>query len=176
MPGAPTSTRAPSPSGESWPASATTAGRASRAAAAAASTARTCTGRCFPATPGSPTTSWRSRSLTARAESRRRSTRCRTTWSKRRIESQRRAHGRAAGGSRCLASTGPQRAEVDGGVARLPAREEALDRRVEHDLLQFLEREEPCRAYRLVLRLHVLERATRDVGPEDDVDDVLLRQ
>ena len=37
----------------------------------------------------------------------------------------------------------PERAEVDGRVAGLPALQEALDRRVHDDLVQLVEREEP---------------------------------
>src|SRR5439155_7542452 len=66
----------------------------------------------------------------------------------------------------------PERAEVDGRVAGPPALHEPRDRRVEHDLLQLVEREEPRAAYRRVLRLDVLERAVGEIRTEDDVHDV----
>ena len=120
--------RAPSRSAASSRASATTARRASRAAATSASTAPTCTARCCRATRGSPTgcSPRRSRTPGGRGALRRRSP----------DELEREAHAVSAArararGGRVLAR--PERAEVHGRVARLPALEEPLDRRVDDD-------------------------------------------
>src|SRR5205823_10845905 len=75
---------------------------------------------------------------------------------------------RTEAGSRC-----PQRAEVDGRVAGLPAAEEALDRRVQNDPVEVLQAEEAVAADRGVVRRHCLEGARAEVAGEDDVDDVL---
>src|SRR5581483_4774401 len=67
----------------------------------------------------------------------------------------------------------PQRAEVRGGIARLPAAEEALDGRMQCDAVEVGGVEQPVPAYRGVLRGHGLERPSGEVGREDDVHDVL---
>src|SRR5437588_3641591 len=71
---------------------------------------------------------------------------------------------------------GPERAEIDGGVAGLPAREEALDRRVHDDLPQLVVTEEARAPDRGVARFDIPERAVREIGREDDVHDVLARE
>ena len=73
-----------------------------------------------------------------------------------------------------LRRTNPERTEVHRGVARPPALDEALHRRVEDDLLELVEREQPQPADGRVVRLDVLERAVREVDAEDDVDDVAV--
>src|SRR2546421_5683399 len=70
----------------------------------------------------------------------------------------------------------PEGAEIDGRVARLPAGEEALDRRVEHDRLELVEAEKPVAADGRVLRGHRLERAAAEIAREDDVHHVLRRE
>src|SRR5579864_1108424 len=67
----------------------------------------------------------------------------------------------------------PQRAEVRGGVAGLPAAEEALYGWMQRDAIEVGGVEQPMTAYRGVLRGHRLERPAGEVGREDDVDDVL---
>ena len=49
------------------------------------------------------------------------------------------APGLAARALRVVELRRPERAEIDGRVARPPAREEALDRRVEHDVVELVE-------------------------------------
>src|SRR5437763_4125376 len=70
-------------------------------------------------------------------------------------------------------SRSPQGAQVHRWVAGLPAAQEALDRRVEHDALELVDREQPMPLHGGVLRGHRLERAPAEVAGEDDVDDVL---
>ena len=70
----------------------------------------------------------------------------------------------------------PERAEVGDRVARLPAPEEALDRRMEDDLVQLDGREQAVPLHGRILGAHGLERPAREVGREDDVDDVLRRE
>ena len=129
------STPARSRSAESSPASATTASHATRAAATGASTARTCTARCCPATRGSPTGCLPRRSPTPRAtieatpfaplERRARAAR-RTPVSAeagpRRAADKLVGLARFALQARLTRLARPERAEVHGGVARLPAR------------------------------------------------------
>src|SRR6266550_1731686 len=67
----------------------------------------------------------------------------------------------------------PEGAEVHGRVARLPAAEEALERRVEHDVVELAGVEEAMPAYGGVLRGDALEGTAGEVGGEDDVHDVL---
>ena len=52
---------------------------------------------------------------------------------------------------------GPERAQVHGRIARLPAGEKALDRRVEDDLVEFFEREQTVPADRRIGRRDRLE-------------------
>ena len=70
----------------------------------------------------------------------------------------------------------PERAEIDGRVARLPAAEEALDRRMEHDVVELGRVEEPVAADGRVGRGDALERAAGEIAGEDDVHDVLRRR
>ena len=49
-------------------------------------------------------------------------------------------------------SRSPERAEIDRRVSRLPAAEEALDRRMQDDLVQLVGREEPVAAHGRILR------------------------
>ena len=84
--------------------------------------------------------------------------------------------GGARSSARRPVLAGPEGAEIDGRVARLPAREEALDRRVHDDVLQLLAGEQPRALDRCVPRLDVVERPVRQVGGEDDVDDVAAGQ
>ena len=70
----------------------------------------------------------------------------------------------------------PQRAEVDDRVAWPPARQEALDRRVEHDLLELRDGEEPVPPDGGVARCHGVERPVAEVSREDDVHDMLRRE
>ena len=67
----------------------------------------------------------------------------------------------------------PQGAEIDGRVARAPAGEKPLDRRVEHDLVELPQCEQPVPADGRVGRGDRLERPAPEVAREDDVDDVL---
>ena len=157
----------------SSPASATTARPASRAAASVARSGRTSTGRCCRATRGSPTCSSPGRSRTRPAQSRA------PRAARRRARAPRRTRVAAGAGARGAAagppdgrSLGPARAEVDAGVARLPPREEALDRRVQRDAVELVELEEPVAAHCRVLETAPLERPVELAG-EDDVDDVL---
>src|SRR2546423_4242257 len=173
MPAARSSTRAPSRSAACSPGSGTTGGRDTKAAASSASTARTCTARFFRATRGSPTGCSRRRWPTSASTST--WAHCPMPWSARRTRSPPAGRAAAAAAPRRLLAR-PERAEVDGRVARLPALEEPLDRWMDDDLLQLVVREEPrpfdCR----VARLHVREGAVREVGGEDDVHHVLPRR
>src|SRR5262249_17780032 len=67
----------------------------------------------------------------------------------------------------------PESAEVHAWISRLPAREEALDGRMEHDLVEFADREQAVAADCGVLRGHLLQRPAGKVAGEDDVHDVL---
>ena len=69
----------------------------------------------------------------------------------------------------------PERPEVDGRVAGLPAGEKALDRRVQDDLVELAQPEQPVAANRGVGGGDRLQRPPAEVGREDDVDDVLRR-
>src|SRR5439155_22549006 len=77
---------------------------------------------------------------------------------------------RACAGS---GSRRPQCAEVDGGIARLPAAEETLDRWMEDDAVEILDAEEAMSAHGGVVRGDGLERAGAKIAGEDDVHDVL---
>src|SRR6266545_3811190 len=70
----------------------------------------------------------------------------------------------------------PERAEVDGRVARLPATQEPLDRRMQHDDVEIGDSEQAVPADGCVLRCHAFERAPTEIAREDDVDDVLRRE
>ena len=81
---------------------------------------------------------------------------------------------RSSGADRtCEGSGGPKGAEVDRGVAGRPALEEAVDRRVQDDVVQLVGAEESVTADGHVLRGDRFERALAQVAREDDVDDVL---
>jgi hypothetical protein len=67
-------------------------------------------------------------------------------------------------------------AEVDDWIARPPARQEPLNRRMEHDLLQLAETEQPVPPHRRISGRDRLERAPAQIAREDDVDDVLGRE
>src|SRR6266446_6429778 len=81
---------------------------------------------------------------------------------------------RLSGGTTTLGC--PQRAEVHRGIAGLPAPQETLNRRVEHDVVELRAFEQPVAAHRGVLRRRRLERAPREIAREDDVHDVLRRE
>ena len=66
----------------------------------------------------------------------------------------------------------PERPEVDHGIPGAPAGQEALDRRMEHDLVELTHVEQPVPVNGRVLRGHRLERPPFQVAGEDDVDDV----
>jgi hypothetical protein len=67
----------------------------------------------------------------------------------------------------------PERPEIDDRVTRLPAREEALDRRVQGDAGELVDTEEPMAANRGVPGRDRLERTAAQVAGEDDMHDVL---
>src|SRR5262245_44896552 len=67
----------------------------------------------------------------------------------------------------------PERPQVHHGIPGAPAGQEALDRRVEHDLVQLPRVEEPVTAHGRVLRRDRLQGSPLEVAREDDVDDVL---
>src|SRR5262245_10542420 len=67
----------------------------------------------------------------------------------------------------------PERAQIHNRVARAPAGQEALNGRVQHDLVQLADVEEPVSTHRCVARRHRLERPPLEVAREDDVNDVL---
>src|SRR5262245_27781296 len=73
---------------------------------------------------------------------------------------------RRPAGETCVspALPGPERAEVHSGVAWLPAAEETLDRRMDDDLAEVVQREQAGAANGDVVRLDVLERAVREIG------------
>ena len=141
----------------------------------AARSAPTSTGRCCLATPGWPTGCCAGARPRA-GRSRPRSSRSRTSWRRRRTPSPRAALASAAGVPRTRArqaspatrpvgpgfarpaSRRPQGPEVDAGIAGLPAAEEPLDRRVQRDLLQLVEREEAVAAHGRVPRDDVGQR------------------
>ena len=167
------STTGAEPLGRVLAASATTARRASRAAATGASYGTYLHGPLLPRNP------WfadrrarrgaRARDRDGRAASRRSEPLAgRARASQRTPSRPRERAARAADRS----SNAPRGAEVHGRVARLPACEEPLDRRVHDDVLQLLVREQPRALDRRVPRLDVVQRAVRQVGREDDVDDV----
>ena len=64
----------------------------------------------------------------------------------------------------CSSRGSPEGAEVDARVAGLPAGEEALDRRMEHDLFELRDREQPMAAHGSVLRRRPLERPAGEVA------------
>ena len=101
----------------------------------------TSTGRSCRATRGSRTGCSRRRSPTARARSRR-------AFDALEDELEREAHAVSAGRARArggpLLKGRPERAEVDDRVARAPAAQEALDRRVEDDPVQLVDRKSRC--------------------------------
>src|SRR6516162_2939330 len=74
----------------------------------------------------------------------------------------------------CSRSANPERAEVHRRIAGAPALDEALHRRVEHDVIELVEREEAHAADRCILALEVLERAVGEIDAEDDVDDMAV--
>src|SRR4051794_2281226 len=78
---------------------------------------------------------------------------------------------RLSGGTTALRC--PHGTEIYRGVARLPAAQEARDRRMKHDLVEVAFVEEPVAAHCRVLRGDRFERASRQVAREDDVYDVL---
>src|SRR5437588_7664410 len=73
-------------------------------------------------------------------------------------------------------STSPERSQIDGRVARTPALDEALDRRMQDDVVEVVEAEQPVTADGGVLGVDCLQRATAEVTGEDDVHDVLGRE
>ena len=94
-------------------------------------------------------------------------------------ERQRARPRRSTGRARAAASGRlgrPQGAEIDRRVPGLPTGEEALDRRVEDDLVELAQREEPMPAHSRVGRGGRLERPAPQVAREDDVHDVLRRE
>ena len=62
------------------------------------------------------------------------------------------------------------------GSPGLPPAQEALDRRMEHDLVELRAVEEPMAAHGGVVRRGRLERAAGEIAGEDDVHDVLRRE
>src|SRR4051794_27466267 len=70
----------------------------------------------------------------------------------------------------------PERAQIHGRVARYPAAEEALDRRMDDDRVELRGVEEAVAADGGVVRRHRLERASGEIAREDDVHDVLRLQ
>ena len=85
-----------------------------------------------------------------------------------------RARARAAAASRGLGR--PERAEVDDRVARPPAAQEALDRRVQDDLVELVDARRAGGRGRPRPATSPLERAAAEVAREDDVHDVLRRE
>src|SRR4051812_38714655 len=73
-------------------------------------------------------------------------------------------------------STGPERSEVDGRVARTPALDEALDRGMQNDVVEIVEAEQAVPTDGRVLGVDCLQRAPAEVAGEDDVHDVLRRE
>src|SRR5207248_6424718 len=73
--------------------------------------------------------------------------------------------------SRCLAR--PKGSEIDRRVPRSPALHEALDRRVQNDIVELLQAEQAVPANCCISRVDSLERAPAEVGGKDDVHDVL---
>src|SRR5439155_3753320 len=69
----------------------------------------------------------------------------------------------------------PERSEVDGRIARPPALDEALDRRMQDDVVEVVEAEQPVPADGRVLGVDRLQGAPAEVAREDDVHDVLGR-
>ena len=134
-------------------------GRATRSA-------RTCTGRCCRGTRGSPTGCWRGRWRTP--GERPGWSRCPMSSSARRTPSRPTERGRAAAASRA-----PRAARGRRSGRRAASAEEALDRRVQHDVVELVdsrraggrERQRPARS--------PLQRPAGQVGREDDVHDVL---
>src|SRR6266536_63109 len=76
-------------------------------------------------------------------------------------------------GGTCEGSRSPESAEVDGRVAGGPALEEALDRRVQADLVELVRGEQAMAPHCGIPGGHRLERSATQVAREDDVDDVL---
>src|SRR6185436_356850 len=72
--------------------------------------------------------------------------------------------------------SGPEGSQVNSGVARPPALDEALDRRMQDNVIQVVEAEQAVSADGRVLGVDRLERASAEVAREDDVDDVLRRE
>ena len=147
-PAARSSTRAPSRSAASSPGSGTTARPATRAAAPAASTARTSTARSCRATAGSPTGA-RGRAR-PRDRRRARARAARRTSSRPRRTPSRPARARDARRPEPHLARPRATPRYTAGSPGLPALEEALDRRVDDDLLELVEREEPRAAHRRV--------------------------
>ena len=87
-----------------------------------------------------------------------------------------RANAAARRPQRAVTSGRPERAEVNDRVAGAPARQEALDRWMEHNVVQLVELVQTMAAHRDVLRRDLLERPAGQVGGEDDVDNVLPRE
>src|SRR6266516_2458029 len=67
----------------------------------------------------------------------------------------------------------PERAQIHRRVARFPATQEALDRRMEHDVVELDTVEQPVASHRRILRRDSGERTPREIAGEDDVHDVL---
>src|SRR5687767_9123417 len=74
-----------------------------------------------------------------------------------------------------MALRNPERSEIGRRIARLPALEEALDRRVEDGSVELFEPEQTVAPDGVVGRGDSLQRPL-DLAREDDVDDVLRRQ
>src|SRR5688572_17151166 len=169
MPGKRFSTRAPSRSGASCTASETTVDPASRGAGWDGRWAPTSTGPFCRATRGSPTGCSRRHSRTQPAARHRRSSR--STTSSRAPRSASPPTGLASAAA--AADSGrPHLAEVRGGVSRLPALQEAVNRWMEWNCVELAHEERAVTVYGVILRDDVLERPA-DVRREDHVDDVL---
>src|SRR5579864_1264740 len=78
---------------------------------------------------------------------------------------------RLSGGTRCLWC--PQRPEIHGGIARLPPAQEALDRRMQDDVVELRTVEQTMAADRGVARRRRFEGPAGEIAGEDDVDNML---
>src|SRR5579864_5773698 len=70
----------------------------------------------------------------------------------------------------------PQRPEIHGGIARLPPAQEALDRRMQHDVVELRTVEQTMAAHGSVARCRRFERPPGEVAGDDDVHAVLCRE
>src|SRR6185312_10260453 len=87
-----------------------------------------------------------------------------------------RRHAAAGTAEPTSGSRNPQLPEINGGVAGLPTAQETLDRRMQDDVVEITDLEEPVPAHGCIPRGDRFERSPAEIAREDDVHDMLRRE